>query len=321
MTDLLQNANILITGAAGLIGQNLIRYIHKIAPSCHIIAIVHSMEKAKQVLSDVDGLTLIEADVNAPLCLAEDVDYIIHGANITSSKAFAETPVDTIFTAINGTRNLLELARQKQVRSFVFLSTMEVYGVPATDEMIAEDGVCILDTMQTRSSYPESKRLCETMCSAYCAQYGVPAKVVRLTQTIGPGIDYNDGRVFAEFARCAIEKRDIVLHTKGLTKRVYLSTDDAARAIMTVLLKGENGIAYNAANESTYCSIFEMAQLVARYICGGAINVKIQEENIECFGYAPELKMNLDTSRLKALGWEATDSMIEMYRKLIASMG
>lgn len=320
MCKAMERANILITGAAGLIGKSLINGLHKKEPLCHIIAVVHSMERAKNVLPDEPWITLVEADVNDPLTVEGPVDYIVHGASITSSKDFVQIPADTIMTAVQGTRNLLELAREKQVKSFVYLSSMEVYGAPTTDDKIAEDAACHLDTMQKRSSYPESKRLCETMCAAYHAQYGVPAKVVRLTQTFGPGIDYNDGRVFAEFARCAIEKRDIVLHTKGLTRRAYLSTDDAVRAIVTVLLKGENGVAYNAANESTYCSICEMAQLVAKDICGGEISVRIHEENIEKFGYAPELKMNLDTGRLKALGWEAADSMIDMYRKLIISM-
>lgn len=320
MFDYLHHATVLITGASGLIGQNLIRYIRKQAPTCQIIAVVHNMEKAKKTFPDADGPTLIEADINVPLFVDGKIDYIIHGASITSSKLFVDAPVETILTSVNGTRHMLELAREKQVRSFLFLSTMEIYGTPQTDGKITEDAVCSIDTMQKRSSYPESKRLCETMCSAYHAQYGVPAKVIRLTQTIGPGIDYNDGRVFAEFARCVIEHRNIVLHTTGETKRSYLSTDDAVTAILTVLLKGENGQAYNAANEATYCSIYEMAQLVAQEICGGMIDVRIQEANIERFGYAPELKMNLDTSRLKALRWEAKDSLIEMYRKLITAM-
>ena len=117
--------------------------------------------------------------------------------------------------------------------------------------------------MNVRSSYPESKRLCESLCSAYASEYGVPAKVVRLTQTFGVGVSYNDGRVFAEFARCAIEGRDIVLKTKGQTKRNYIDIDDAVNAIFTVLLKGVAGEAYNVANEDTYCSIYEMANMVA----------------------------------------------------------
>ena len=134
--------------------------------------------------------------------------------------------------------------------------------------------------MKVRTSYPESKRMCESLCTAYASQYSVPVKVLRLTQTFGPGVRYDDGRVFAEFARCAIERRNIVLHTDGATRRSYLYTADAVSAILTVLLKGIAGEAYNAANEATFCSIREMAQLVCSECAGGKIGVEIQLEEI-----------------------------------------
>ena len=121
-------------------------------------------------------------------------------------------------------------------------------------------------------------------------------------------------------ARCAIEGRNIVLHTKGETKRNYLFTEDAAEAILTVLLKGENGEAYNAANEETYCSIYDMAKLVAEKCAGGGISVDVQLENIDQFGYAPTLMMNLDTSKLRALGWKANIDLFMMFADLIRSM-
>lgn len=320
MQNALKNATILITGASGLIGRNLISSIHGIAPSCRVIGMVHSLSKARKVLTEETWLTLLEADVNQPVSVAGNVDYIIHGASITSSRKFVEAPVDTILTAVNGIRNLLELAREKQVKSFVFLSSMEVYGAPQTDEKIPESAPCNLDTMKVRSSYPESKRLCEALCTAYYAQYGVPAKVVRLAQTIGAGVDYNDGRVFAEFARCVIEKKNIVLHTMGETKRSYLSADDAANAILTVLLKGENGQAYNVANEATYCSVYEMAQMVARECANGEIDVEIQIQDESGFGYAPALRMNLETAKLRALGWGANVGLQKMFHMLISNM-
>lgn len=319
MIEELQNKTILITGATGLIGRNLICHIHEHEPSCRIVALVRSIEKARSIFSD-NWLQYIEGDVCDSIVYEGAIDYIVHGASITSSKIFVEEPVDVILTNINGTRNLLELAKEKQVRSFVYLSTMEVYGAPTTDDKIAEDCFCNLDTMQKRSSYPESKRLCESMCTAYFSQYGVPAKVIRLTQTIGPGIDYYDGRVFAEFARCAVEKRDIVLHTKGETKRMYISADDAASAIITVLLKGINGEAYNAANENTYCSIYEMARMVAEEICYGKIKVSIETDDISKYGYLSEMKMNLDTCKLRMLGWKAIFSLKEMFENLISNI-
>ena len=175
--------------------------------------------------------------------------------------------------------------------------------------------------MAVRSCYPESKRMCESLCASYASEYGVPAKVVRLTQTFGPGVAYNDGRVFAEFARCAIEGRNIVLNTKGETKRNYLYTEDAANALFTVLAKGVPGEAYNAANEETYCTIYEMACLVAKECAGGKIEVEVRERaDAAKLGYAPTLHMNLDASKLRSLGWEPQVGFVDMYKNTIQAM-
>ena len=224
-------------------------------------------------------------------------------------------------TAVEGTVNMLEFARANNVRGFVYLSSMEVYGTPSTDEKIDEKHSTNLDAMAVRTCYPESKRMCESLCASYSSEYGVPAMVVRLTQTFGPGVEYNDGRVFAEFARCAIEGRNIVLNTKGETKRNYLYTEDAADAIFTVLAKGKPGEAYNAANEDTYCSIYEMACLVAKECAGGKIEVEIRERaDAAKLGYAPTLHMNLDTSKLRSLGWQPQVGLADMYRQMIESL-
>ena len=220
----------------------------------------------------------------------------------------------------NGTSKVLEAAVKSNVKSMVFLSTMEVYGTPETDEKIFEDHGTNLDMAKIRSCYPESKRLCELLCSSYFSEYGVPVKTIRLTQTFGPGVGYSDGRVFADFARCLIEKRDIVLKTKGETKRNYLYLADAVTAILTVLTKGENGQLYNAANEATYCSIYEMAELVASLAEDESCHVVIDETGCEKRGFAPTLKMNLDTSKLRSLGWRPTCDLKQMFEILVSDM-
>lgn len=317
---------VLITGATGLIGYNLIAslmlYGAARANPPKIIALVRDMEKAKKMYQDFgdEYLEFIIWEASEKIDVPESVDYIIHAACQTSSKAFIEQPVETIFTAVDGTRNILELARRKNLKGFLYLSSMEVYGTPKSDEKITETHSAEMDSMSVRSSYPESKRMCEALCSAYWAEYGVPAKVIRLTQTFGPGVAYDDSRVFAELARCVIEGRDIVLHTRGETKRNYLYTIDAVSAIFTILLLGESGEAYNAANEETYCSIYEMAEMVAKE-CGQAqIWVKVQEDGSQSFGYAPTLHMNLDATKLRKLGWNARTTLPEMYRLLCAYM-
>ena len=323
----LEGKRILVTGATGLIGQTLVSallfYGMKTSNPPRVLALVRSLDKAKRVfekqLKDCgENIEFIIGDVCSLPAVEGRVDYIIHGASQTASKAFVEKPVETIETAVFGTKNLLELAREKQSLSFVYLSSMEVYGYPAKGQKVSEEEMGALTTLEVRNCYPLSKQQCECMCCAYAAEYGVPAKIIRLTQTFGPGVSYTDGRVFAEFTRCLIEKRDIVLKTKGETSRQYLYTADAVRAILAVLLKGENGQAYNAANENSFCSILQMAQTVAQM---GNIRVKVELQDTRSLGYARTLFMNLNTRKLKNLGWEPNVELPEMFWRMIAEMG
>ncbi len=322
----LENKTVLVTGATGLIGSSIIismlEWNRKNDKKINVVAVVRNTEKAKKVFSDYsdDEINYLVADICSINIDAISADYIIHGASQTSSKAFVNEPVETIMTAIQGTKNMLDIARKSSCSGFVYLSSMEVYGTPLTDEKIYEDRPSNLNVMEVRTCYPESKRMCENLCVSYSSEYDVPAKVVRLTQTFGTGVQYNDGRVFAEFARCVVEGRNIVLKTKGETKRNYLYTADAVTAILTVLLDGEPANAYNAANEETYCSIYEMACEVAKLNEKG-IEVVIEENNdLSKFGYAPTLKMNLSTDKLKALGWKPAYNLLDMYSRMIKTM-
>ena len=322
----LEGKTVFITGATGLIGRAVIDALQnhnkRGAEPIKILALVRSREKAERLWKNSDSnLRLVVSDICELKAENLGVDYVIHGASQTSSKAFVSSPVNTIFTALQGTKKILEFSAVNPVKGLVYLSSMEVYGSPETDEKIDEKHSTNLDTMQVRTCYPESKRMCENLCVSYASEYGVPAKVVRLTQTFGPGVQYNDGRVFAEFARCAIEGRNIVLNTKGETKRCYLYTEDAVTAILTVLLNGEVGKAYNAANENTYCSIYEMANLVADNFGGGKISVVVNaKDDVSSFGYAPTLKMNLSTEKLRKLGWSAETDLKQMFGLMIDDM-
>jgi len=321
----LAGKKILITGATGLIGTTLVnallywnsRHDEKI----RIAVLVRNVEKCRRLFGQFgeDALDVLVGDVTSLTPQKMGIDYIIHGASPTASKAFVEKPVEVVQTAVSGTMNLLETARCNQVKGFVYLSSMEVYGTPSTDEKITETHPSNLDALAVRSCYPESKRMCENLCAGYASEYGVPTRILRLTQTFGPGVEYQDGRVFAEFARCVLEHRDIVLKTKGETKRCYLYTADAVTAILTILLNGVDGQAYNAANESTFCSIYEMAQLVSE-LGEKKIQVRIDETDISQFGYATVFRMNLSTEKLRALGWSAGYDLVAMYQRMMQCM-
>jgi nucleoside-diphosphate-sugar epimerase len=310
---------VFVTGATGLIGSLIVNTFieanRRLNLNIKIICLVRDIEKAKNKFC-IDEVKCIIDSVTKITNIEDELDYIIHTANPTASSFFVNNPVETIKSSVLGTMNVLEIARKKGVKGFIFLSTMEVYGFPKRGHVVSETEVAGFDTSIIRNCYPISKQLCESMCSAYSSEYGVPAIVIRLTQTFGAGVDYNDGRVFAEFMRCAVEARDIVLRTKGKTERCYLYTADAVCAIMKTLIRGIPGEIYTAANPETYCSIIDMAYLVVNQIAEHNINVIIDIDGKDR-GYAKELYMKLDVSKLMKLGWKPRTGLIDMYKRMI----
>lgn len=322
----LRGQTVLVTGGTGLIGSTIIKalcYANTVKKlQLKILALVRNLEKAERVLGpENEVLHFFQGTVENLPIINVPVDYIIHGASPTASLFFVQHPVETIQIAVHGTNDLLELAKEKAVKSFVYLSSMEVYGAPQADTLILESQGCTLDSMVVRSCYPIAKRLCENLCASYMQEYHVPTKVIRLAQTFGPGVMKDDKRVFAEFARDAMEGKDIVLQTSGSSKREYLYTADAVTAILTVLLKGQDGQAYNAGNPETYCSIVEMAQLVAEQITGNKIQVQLSKFTKDNnFKFSPPHHLHLDVNKLKKLGWKQTRGLKEMYLRMMAGM-
>lgn len=319
-----RDKTILITGATGLIGSHIVASLvaakTNLKISMTILAMVRSEERAKLIFNDIlDEVSLLIGDVNDTVNYDGKIDYIIHGASVTSSLDFIQKPVDTIFTAIDGTKHLLNLAKEKKVAGFIYLSSLEVYGNQLDKVNISETDYGYIDFTNVRSSYSEGKRMVECLSMAYASQYNIPVTIARLTQTFGPGVAYNDNRVFAQFARSAIEKKDIILHTTGQTMRSYCYTKDAVSAIFYILLKGTHQQAYNVANESSFISIKDLAQLVSK-LSDEVISVEVDMKDTDKLGYNPEVKINLQTKKLKALGWKPTVNLEEMLQKLIGSM-
>ena len=306
--DELKNTTIFLTGATGLIGTGIINSLQyanlKRKLNLKVVALVRNEDKARERFEAILGdgmLSFIQGSVEKLPPILGKIDYIIHGASQTASKEFVSHAVETIDTAITGTKNLLELAKEKKVKGFIYMSSMEMYGYPKKGHHVTEDEIGTFSPLNLRNSYPISKIMCENLCCAYAKEYSVPAKIIRLTQTFGPGVHYNDNRIFAYFGRCVKTHQDIVLKTAGETERCYLYTTDAVSAILTILLKGNNAEAYNAADENTYCSIAEMAEKVAEE-AGIKVNYDIQPPAVN--GFPDTLYMYLDTSKLKSLGWK-----------------
>lgn len=328
----LNEKSVLVTGASGLLGKQLCLYLlylnEKNNSNIKVLALVRNLEKAEKVFGSEyknPNITFIKGNVldanNLKTALAEkEVDFVIHGASITSSKDFINHAVETIDTAVNGTLNLLRFAKSKNVEGFVYLSSMEAFGITDGKGEVREKALGYIDISSPRSSYMESKRMCENLCACFASEYNLNAKICRLTQTFGPGIAYNDTRVAAYFARCVIENTDIVLKTKGATKRPVLYTRDAVSAILTVLKSGEKGESYTAANPETFVTIKETAEMIADKISNEKIKLVFDITNPSEYAPNLNLNLNLNVDKLSSLGWKPSVGLEEAYRRMICEM-
>ena len=306
---------ILITGATGLIGKLCVKSLLNSGFNTKVLALIRNKQKGMKIFGYDKNLQFIIQDINEPIEYEQKVDYIIHCASVTSSSDFVNKPVETILTAINGTKNVLEFARtQSNLQGMVYLSSLEVYGKPLKEDT-KEENYGYIDVLSPRSSYSEGKRMTETLCISYGSEYNVPVRIARLSQTFGAGVDKNDNRVFAMFAKSVINKDNIVLHTKGETKRNYCYTTDAVRAIFTVLTKGENNNAYNIANKNTYITIADMAKSLENK--STKVIFEIDDKNR---GFNPTMQICLNTDKLDNLGWKAKVDLPQMFERTIKSM-
>lgn len=322
-----RNSSVLVSGATGFVGKMLVKTFllgnRKKNLGIHVIAAIRDQKKAERefnlLLKEAD-LELYVGDITEPIDYKGNVDYIFHTASVTTSKTMIEKPVETLNISCEGTKNILELARKKQTKGIVYLSSMEVYGTPdPLLERVTEKELGYVDLTSARSCYPEGKRLCECLCAAYSSEYKLPVRIARLAQTFGAGVSGEDNRVYAQFARSAIHGEDIVLHTAGTSEGNYCYIRDVVAALLLLGTCGSDGEAYNVVNEESHMQIREMAMLVADEVAHGRIKTRIEIPETDC-GYAPSVKMHLSGEKLRKLGWKPQIGMRETYERMIADM-
>lgn len=328
LAEKLNGKSVLVSGATGLIGSRIVYFLtglnDQLDAKIRIIGLYRNEEKKNSVMNTLlgrDDVQMVKHEVESALELEESVDYIIHCAGISGgSKMHLKDPLKVFDTGINGTRALLDFAVSHGSSGFLYVSTYEVYGTVSQEEMFNESQPCNLDTFALRNIYAEIKRLCESLCCAYSAKYGINTYAVRLTSTFGNGVAYNDPRFFAEFARCIIENRDIVLKSTGGTVRSYLDADDAATAFLYILVNGQNCNAYNLTNMKNDISIRDIAAKMIE-VSGSSVELKFDiAEDAAKMGFRKEGCTLMDASKLESLGWNAVYSLDDTLVKLIESM-
>ena len=317
-SNLLANSRFLITGATGLLGSTLIHCLLALNNDVEIVAPVRNINKSKAIFdeSELNRIKIVECDLQTfNYSKLGSFDYIVHCASPTSSKYFVDYPVETFSTIVLGTKRLLDYAAHNSSKAFIYLSSLEVYGEISSDSnYITENDQGFLDITGIRSSYPMAKRSAENLCCLYAKEYGVPARIMRLTQTTGAGIANDDNRIIAQFARLVANNQDIVLHTNGKSARPYCYTIDAISALLYIMLRGTDGQAYNVANDETYISAYDMAVYLKDNF-NKSISVRTEVNNY--MGYAPTTLQRLSSRKVMALGWRPRYGLKEIFERLI----
>lgn len=216
-----------------------------------------------------------------------------------------------------GTYYLLKLAIEKKIKGFLLFSTGDIYGKVKDVSSVTETDMGILDPLDIHSCYGESKRMAETMCYSFYHQYSVPIKIARIWHTYAPTMDIdNDPRVFASFMKNIVSGHNIEIKSDGTGKRTFCYVADAIAAFFLIMLKGENGEAYNVCNTNEFVSIKELAEIIA----GLSSNVKIvMKPRIKCEIYTenPYNQQHApDNTKIKKLGWNMRYSIKDGFRRV-----
>lgn len=302
----LQNQSFFITGCNGLICSALVDMLllseKKYSLNLKIYLATRSIEKTKNrfKIEDNSFVKCVPYDANKPLIFDESVDFYIHGASPASPDLFVKNPVDTMLSNILGLKEILDKATNNS--RVLYISSSEVYGKLQTAKPILEDECGSIEILNPRSSYGQSKRAGETLCAAYKAQFNSDVVIVRPGHIYGPTASRFDKRVSSSFMYDALDGNDLVLKSKGEQLRSYTNCIDCASAILTVLLKGKSGQAYNISNPNSICSIADMAKAFAKY---SGVNLRFElpaEEEKKAFN--PMNNSSLDSQKLEELGWK-----------------
>lgn len=315
----LQDKSILVTGATGLIGSILVKSLllknKQDNLNSKMFLVVRNLDEANEIFENEDSINYIVSDIKDYEPKALNIDYIIHGASPTKSRFFIEKPVETMDISIIGTKKILEQAKICNVKSMVYLSSMEMYGVLNSND-VQEDVQGFIDPLNIRSSYSQSKRICELYSYSYYDEYNVPVKIARIAQTFGAGISSKESRVFKVFADSILKQQDIILKSEGSSSINFSYTTDTVIGILCILLNGKNGEAYNLVSNATNMTILDSAKWLAQKYGKGLVNVKIQISK-KNFGFAPNNNMILNNKKIKSIGWRPKYDLKQGYDRLL----
>lgn len=307
--EALEGRRVLVTGASGFIGGHLVEalaWLNRRRPGAglRIHAMARDLDRLRQRLPwlDIPGEVTPEIqDVTHPCHLDAPPDIIVHAASPASPRHYLQRPVDTIVANTEGTRQLLDLARQAGAR-LLFLSSGAVYGENVLQtEAIGEEDFGGDDPLAPRACYSQSKRLAESLCGAYQRQFGVDARIARVSHCYGPGMRLDDGRAIADLLADVLADQDIRLDSDGGASRPFCYVSDTVLGLFHILLLGQAGQAYNV-GETRETTILELARTLVA-VAGKETHLSIRAGARQGVPPAARDSGHFDIGKIRRLGW------------------
>jgi nucleoside-diphosphate-sugar epimerase len=316
---------VLVTGASGFLGAYVVEALlhlneRGLSPTVHVSALARDAAKLERRLSHLRGrsdFAPVIQDVCAPLPPALRADFVVHAASPAAPRKYQADPVGTVQANTLGTLSVLDLARRSGSEGVLYLSSGAVYGLAADElDLIAEHAYGALDPLDPRSCYAEGKRIGETLCAAYHRQYGVPAKIARISHTYGPGVDLEEGRVFADFVADVVARRDIHVKSAGTDRRPFCYVADVTVAFLLLLLQGAPGEAYNVGMDQEM-SVRELADLLVRLFPERNLSVRGPDGGVAVPRANVRSQGVFDLRKIGALGWRPTTPPERGFRRMV----
>lgn len=326
--SIFSNKTIIVTGASGLIGSNLVTKLLE-DTTTKVIAIGRNQNKLSYVFEDyIDNrnLNLLEHDICVPLELNESIDYIFHAAGPIAGSIIRETPVDVILPNIMGTLNIMKFMSQQRKEKnidakLIIFSSATVYGNAYSENtVVAEENTSIADTLDaTNAPYSESKRMVEVIAKSYAKQENLNISIGRFSYVYGFTKSLPN-TAFYEFIKKALTGEDIVLNNTRLPRRDNIYIEDAIEGLLVVAAKGLNGESYNISTNmqgSNFAAIDEMASVIAEIINeknGTNVKVLYKDGNFTS-ERVPGIILN--NEKLRSLGWKVNNNLKSGIEKTI----
>jgi UDP-glucuronate decarboxylase len=249
---------ILVTGGAGFLGSHL---CERLLSEGHEVVCLDNLFTGRRdniaPLLDDHRFEFVRHDVTEPIIL--EVDEVYHLACPASPVHYQRNPVRTIRTAVEGTLNMLELAREVDARMLI-TSTSEVYGDPEVHPQ-PETYWGHVNPIGDRSCYDEGKRCAEALAVSYARQYDVGVRIARLFNTYGPRLYENDGRVVSNFILQALHGEPLTVYGEGLQTRSFCYVDDTIDGIARLMASEHGASPVNIGSQFEFTMV-ELAKLV-----------------------------------------------------------